>query len=143
MEYNTRDTKTLMKSLYQPKSSLKSVPIHRLHKPKSIQNYLKDHYDVEISYDKAYRAQQRAIILINGSHEEAYARLPKYCEEIQCSNPGSTVHLDIEPTTSQFKRVFICFAASVMGFAYCRPLLGLDGTHLKHTYQGTKRFECF
>src|SRR5579859_2052220 len=109
-------------------------------KPKSIQNHFKDTYRIEISYDKAYRAKQRAIKLINGSHEEAYSRLPKYCEEIQHSNPGSTVHLEVDPTTSRFRRVFISFAACVMGFTYCRPLLGLDGTHLKHTYQGTQRF---
>jgi hypothetical protein len=109
-------------------------------KPKAIQSYFKDHYGVEISYDKAYRAKQRAIKLINGSHEEAYSCLPKYCEEIQRSNPGSTVHLEIDPTTNPFRCVFICFAACAMGFAYCRPLLGLDGTHLKHIYQGTQRF---
>ena len=105
-------------------------------KPKAIQNHFKDIYGVGISYDKAYRAKERAVKVINGSHEEAYSRLPKYCEEIQRSNPGSTVQLDVDPTTNRFKRVFICFTASAMGFAYCRPLLGLDGTHLKHTYQG-------
>jgi hypothetical protein len=109
-------------------------------KPKSIQNYFKDRYSVEISYDKAYRAKQCAITIIDSSHEEAYASLPKYCEEIQRSNPGSTVQLEVDPATNRFRRVFICFAASAMGFAYCRPLLGLDGTHLKHTYQGTNRF---
>ena len=73
---------------------------------------------------------------VNGSYEEAYNSLPKYCQEIQRSNPGSTVQLDIDPMTNQFKRLFICFAASAIGFAFCRPLLGLDGTHLKHKYQG-------
>ena len=69
----------------------------------------------------------------------AYSLLPKYCDEILRSNPGSTVKLEVDPTTSRFKRVFICFAVSALGFAYCRPLLGLDGTHLKHTYQGNIR----
>jgi len=105
-------------------------------KPNAIKNYFKDQYGVEISYNKAYRAKQRAVEQINGSHEEAYNLLPKYCEEILRSNPGSTVQLEIDPITNRFKRIFICFAASAAGFAYCRPLLGLDGTHLKHTYQG-------
>lgn len=85
---------------------------------------------------KAYRGRECAIEFINGSHEEAYSYLPKYCEEIQRSNPGSTVQLDVDPTMHRFKCVFISFAASAMGFAYCWPLLGLDGTHLTHTFQG-------
>jgi zinc finger SWIM domain-containing protein 3 len=118
------DTATSMKSLFRPKSSPKSVLIRRLN-PKVIQDHFKDIYGIRISYMKAYRGRERAIKFINGSHEEAYSRLPKYCEEIQHSNPGSTVQLDVDPTTRRFKRVFISFAASAMGFAYCRPLLGL------------------
>ena len=105
-------------------------------KPQVIKDHFKDLYGVSISYKKAWRARERAIEFINGSHEEAYSHLPKYCEEIQRSNPGSTVQLDVDPTTHRFTRVFISFAASAMGFAYCRPLLGLDGTHLTHTFQG-------
>jgi hypothetical protein len=111
--------------------------------PKAIQNHLKDQYGVDISYHKAYRAKERVVKLINGSHEDAYNCLPKYCNEIQRSNPGSTVQLDINPTTNQFQRLFICFAASALGFAYCRPVLGIDGTHLKHKYQGTNSIVCF
>ena len=59
------------------------------------------------------------------------------CDEVLRSNPGSTVTLEIDPDTSQFKRLFICFATSAIGFAYWRPILGLDGTHLKHKYQGS------
>ena len=105
-------------------------------KPKAIEDHFKDMYGVKISYQKAYRARERARQIIDSSHEEAYSHLPKYCEEVQRSNPGSTVQLDVDPNMNQFKRVFICFAASAMGFAYCRSLLGLDGTHLTHIYQG-------
>ena len=104
--------------------------------PKAIQNHFKEQYGVTITYQKSWRARERATKVINGSHEEAYKSLPKYCQEIQRSNPGSVVQLDVDPTTNRFNRVFICFGASAMGFAYCRPLLGLDGTHLKHMYKG-------
>ena len=105
-------------------------------KPEVIKNHFKDVYGVKISYKKAWRARERAIEFINGSHKEAYSRLPQYCEEIQCSNPGSRVELDVDPTTHRFKRMFISFAASAMGFASRCPLLGLDGTHLTDTFQG-------
>jgi hypothetical protein len=55
--------------------------------PKAIQNHLKEQYGVTIGYHKAYRAKERAVKVINGSHEEAYKTLPKYCEEIQVQTP--------------------------------------------------------
>ena len=32
--------------------------------------------------------------------------------------------------------MFVCYSASAIGFAYCRPVLRLDGTHLKTKYKG-------
>ena len=58
---------------------------------KAIQNHFKDLYSVGISYDEAYRTKERAVRVINSSHEEVYSRLPKYCEEIQYSN-SSQLH---------------------------------------------------
>ena len=107
--------------------------------PRAIMCDMKTKYGVEMSYQKARRAKERALDHINGSHEDAYKYLPKYCQEIERSNPGSIVKLEVNPETNQFKRLFICFAASAMGFAYCRPVLGLDGTHLKHKYQGMNK----
>ena len=51
-------------------------------KPKAIQDHFKDLYGVKISYQKAYRARERACQIVDGSHE-AYALLPKYCKEVQ------------------------------------------------------------
>jgi hypothetical protein len=63
----------------------------------------------------------------------------------QCLSTASTlnkailevhsVHLDIT-SENQFQRVFICHAASAIGFSHCLPLLRIDGTHLKTRYQG-------
>src|SRR5271169_4141729 len=36
----------------------------------------------------------------------------------------------------KFHRLFVCYVASAGGFAYCRALIGLDGTHLSHKYLG-------
>lgn len=55
--------------------------------PKAIRNHFKDQYGVEISYSKAYRGRERALNVINGSHEEAYRSLPKYCDENSSFKP--------------------------------------------------------
>jgi hypothetical protein len=96
---------------------------------------MKTEFAVEITYSKALRAKELALEVIYGKHEDAYKAMPQYCFNIEQSNPGSTVHLDIT-SENQFRRVFICYAASAIAFSHCLPLLGIDGTHLKTPYQG-------
>ena len=72
---------------------------------------------------------------INGSFEDAYKQLPEYCENLKKSNPFTTAIVDATPE-GRFSRIFISFGASAQGFRFYRPILGLDGTHLKSKYQG-------
>ncbi|MQL94571.1 hypothetical protein Taro_027221 [Colocasia esculenta] len=60
------------------------------------------------------------------------------CIPYHQSNPGSILSLEVDPETQRFKRIFICFEASAYGFEVgCRPMLFLDGTHIKqHRVQG-------
>jgi len=91
---------------------------------------------VKISYSTAYRAKEHANELNNGTHVAAYQALPKYCEDVLSSNPNSVAILEKTPD-DKFYRLFICYGACATGFIHCRPLLGLDSTHLKHKYQST------
>jgi hypothetical protein len=77
----------------------------------------------------------QALVDINGTHEDAYKHLPQYCKDLENSNPNSVIVLE-NTADNKFKRLFISYGASATGFAHCRPLLGLDGTHLKAKYQG-------
>src|SRR5579859_693644 len=90
---------------------------------------------IEITYSKAFRAKEFALEAIYGTHEDAYKAMPKYSTSIEETNPSSVIRLDIT-AENQFQRVFICYGACAIGFAHCRPLLGLDGTHIKTRYQG-------
>ena len=105
------------------------------YRPSHLVKDMKTEFAVEITYSKALRAKELALEAIYGKHEDAYRAMPQYCFNIEQSNPGSTVHLDIT-SENQFRRVFICYAASAIGFSHCLPLLGIDGTHLKTRYQG-------
>lgn len=91
---------------------------------------------VKITYSTAYRAKEQANEINNGTHDAAYQALPKYCEDIVNSKPNSVAILEKTPD-NKFRRLFISYSACAIGFVHCRPLLGLDGTHLKHKYQGT------
>ncbi|KAL5576963.1 hypothetical protein UlMin_018662 [Ulmus minor] len=58
---------------------------------------------------------------------------------ISTTNPGSMaiIHSDASNQPPNFKRIFICLAASRNGFLEgCRPVIGLDGCHLKGPYRG-------
>jgi hypothetical protein len=98
-------------------------------KPKNIQEYFKDHYGV--IHESLHRAKECALKLMNGSHEEAHSRLPKYCEEIQRSNTGSTGQLDVDPNDETVSTCIHLLCCKCYGLCLFRPLLGLDGTHLK------------
>ena len=38
--------------------------------------------------------------------------------------------------TKIFQRIFKAFHPSIEGFNHCRPILGIDGTHLYGKYKG-------
>jgi hypothetical protein len=61
--------------------------------------------------------------------------MPKYAADIEKTNPNSIAVVEATPD-NRFRRAFISFGASTTGFAHCRPLLGIDGTHLKTRYKG-------
>lgn len=93
---------------------------------------------IKVSYAKAFRAKQKAINDLNGTPEEGYANLPQYCDKLREANPDSSIILEMAPSDvdMKFKRLFIAYRATIDGFVHCKPLLGLDGTHLTSKYGG-------
>ncbi|KAK8617549.1 hypothetical protein V6N13_080459 [Hibiscus sabdariffa] len=76
-----------------------------------------------------------AIENLNGNHKEQYAKLYAYLDELSQSNPGTTTVCKLDER--KFERLYICMQAMKDGFkAGCRPIIGLDGCHLKGYYQG-------
>src|SRR5579859_5825006 len=115
---------------------LKEEPFYR---PVDIVKDVQRQLGVKITYSKAFTAKEHANEMNNGTHDTAYQALPKYCQDIIASNPNSVAILEKTPE-NKFHRLFICYGACSTGFVYCRPLIGLDGTYLKHKYQGTIHF---
>ncbi|KAK8547868.1 hypothetical protein V6N13_123294 [Hibiscus sabdariffa] len=76
-----------------------------------------------------------AIENLNGNHKEQYAKLYAYLDELRQSNPGKTTVCKLDDR--KFERLYICMQAMKDGFkAGYRPIIGLDGCHLKGYYQG-------
>lgn len=94
---------------------------------------------LDCSKEKAYRAKRFASEYLMGTYKEQYAKLWDYAAEIKRSNPGSTVmiHSSFEDGKPVFKRIYICYKGCMEGFNEgCRPLIGLDGCHLKGHHSG-------
>jgi len=104
-------------------------------RPTDIKKDIHRVYGIEIPYSRALATKEWAFNIINGTHEESYAKLPKYCEQLLVANPRSFREYE-RTDTNQFRRLFLGYNASAMGFVSCKLLLSLDGTSIKNKYQG-------
>ena len=109
-----------------------------LYHHKDIQRDICRELGIQVSYIQVYHAKEEGLEAINGTEEESYNKIPQYCEDLKRNNLGRTIVLECTPEEDgrRFNGLFICYGASAIGFQYCRPVLGLDGTHLKSKYHG-------
>ncbi|XP_074300885.1 uncharacterized protein LOC141632222 [Silene latifolia] len=95
---------------------------------------------IEVKYGVCWLARARAKLMIFGDGADQYARVWDYVAALLKYNPGSTAIVmvdNIERPPPIFQRMYICFKAVKDGFlAGCRPLVGVDGFHLKGAYPG-------
>ncbi|KAL4394306.1 hypothetical protein AHAS_Ahas02G0138800 [Arachis hypogaea] len=97
---------------------------------------IQDKYMANISVGKTYWARRKAREEVHGRAIQQYGKLRDYCTEILRANPGSslTILVDRPSLTHQprFMRMYMCLDAVKKGFlAGCRPIIGVDGCHLK------------
>nr|GMC60104.1 uncharacterized protein LOC109174707 [Ipomoea batatas] len=108
----------------------------------AFKEHVRSKFNCQLTRNQAYLAKKKALKKIDGLDSEQFLLLNDYCEELRRSNPGSTVKmkLDSEFTVNgrpRFERLYICFAGCKEGFVRgCRPIIGLDGCHLKGTQKG-------
>ncbi|XP_021737708.1 uncharacterized protein LOC110704226 [Chenopodium quinoa] len=87
-----------------------------------------------------YRLKKYVIEELFGGHDESYSHLPRYADMICATNPKSKAFVgwtlsESIPRVNLFTSMFISFAGQWKGFlAGCRPLIGVDGAHLKGNY---------
>ncbi|KAI5682358.1 hypothetical protein M9H77_03586 [Catharanthus roseus] len=67
-------------------------------------------FQTSCTYKPAWYARKFAIERVFGSWDTTFSILPKYLQDVQDLNPD--------------------------GFSYCRPVISVDGTHLRGPYKG-------
>ncbi|XP_071932868.1 uncharacterized protein [Coffea arabica] len=109
-------------------------------KVKNILSDVKENLKVDVSYKKAGYARRKAIELVFGSWEANFSELPQYLDALVQSNPGTVVewshHSDSSDRVKTFKYVFWAFGPAIEAFHMCRPVICVDGTHLRGEYKG-------
>ncbi|KAK8714245.1 hypothetical protein V6N13_149438 [Hibiscus sabdariffa] len=84
---------------------------------------------------KCVRAKNLVLGKLHGNYSEQYAKLYAYLAELRGSNLETTTVCKLDE--GRFERLYLCMQAMNDGFKVgCRPIIGLDGCHLKGYYQG-------
>lgn len=102
---------------------------------KAIQDDIRERYGVKISSDIAAGAKKIALRCIYGAIDQAYELLPDYASMIERTNPGSLSKV-ITDGDGRFAGYFVAYACHLQGFAWCRPLIFLDGGFIKESHGG-------
>ncbi|XP_058746584.1 uncharacterized protein LOC131619513 [Vicia villosa] len=95
---------------------------------------------------KVYNYTQ-AIEQVYGNWEESYKELPRYLNALCTYAPGTVYEMETFPAYAPngtlvsgngiFRRLFWAFQPCIRGFAFCKPIIQIDGTWLYGKYKGT------
>ncbi|CAK8574982.1 unnamed protein product [Lathyrus sativus] len=99
------------------------------------------------SYRKTWIARNKAIEQVYGNWESSYNELPHFLLALKKYVPGTVLEIETLPMHTSdgtivegkhiFHRLFWAFQPCIRGFAYCKPILQIDGTWLYGKYKGT------
>ncbi|XP_058733247.1 uncharacterized protein LOC131604849 [Vicia villosa] len=111
---------------------------------KTIISHILATYNYTPSYRKIWLVKTKAIKLVYGNWEDSYKQLPRFLSALQIYAPRTVTILETLPaqfpngTCLQGNMIFHrLFRPCVQGFAYCKPILQIDGTWLYEKYKGT------
>ncbi|KAH9652077.1 SWIM-type domain-containing protein [Citrus sinensis] len=93
--------------------------------------------NVHTCHNEAYRAREVGLEIVRGNPAESYNLLPKYSHVLTTANEGTVTHLE-QDGDGNFLYYFVALGSSIKGFMqYIRPVIAVDGTHLKGLYRGS------
>ncbi|XP_069150211.1 uncharacterized protein [Solanum lycopersicum] len=113
----------------------KMVNYKRIYTPRDIIDDIREYYGVEIFYQQAWRAKERALSMIRGKPSAGYRRMLQYIHMLKTVYPDSYIRMH-KTEEDEFMYLFIALRPFIRGFKYCRPVVVVDGAHLSGAYKG-------
>ena len=80
-------------------------------------------------------ARETAFHSIRGTLKESYQTLPLWCLMLEANNPGTITRIETDDENC-FLYFFMALGQTIAGFKKVRPIVAVDGTHLKGKYRG-------
>ncbi|XP_027335371.1 uncharacterized protein LOC113849571 [Abrus precatorius] len=111
-----------------------------------IQERISGQFGYSISYKKAWKAKQKAIVTVFGDWDKSYAALPRWLEYMQLHAPGSVYKIEttdyveghiVDNRYRVFHRLYWSFKQCHEAFNFCKPIIQVDGTFLYGKYRQT------
>ncbi|GJT90654.1 transmembrane 9 superfamily member 11-like protein [Tanacetum coccineum] len=109
----------------------------RIYRGKEIMTDMNARFKIDISYSQAWRAKCYALQLLRGTPRESFSELPLYCHNLKLKNQGTITHIETDDE-DRFEIFFLAIGAVIRTFVlHMRPLIIIDGAHLKGEFLGT------
>ncbi|ANM69021.1 mutator transposase MUDRA protein [Arabidopsis thaliana] len=107
--------------------------------PLDIQRHIKEQWKLVSTIGQVQDGRLLALKWLKEEYAQQFAHLRGYVAEILSTNKGSTAIVDTIRDANEndvFNRIYVCLGAMKNVFYFCRPLIGIDGTFLKHAVKG-------
>ncbi|XP_024011405.1 uncharacterized protein LOC112086665 [Eutrema salsugineum] len=108
--------------------------------PMKIEETVLEKWGINVTRSQCQAARNKALRWIETEYNLQFARLRDYAAELIDSNKGSTVVIETLKNAEgkeEFNRFYVCFdVIKTTCKETCRPLVGLDGTFIKHKIKG-------
>ncbi|XP_016572086.2 uncharacterized protein LOC107870170 isoform X1 [Capsicum annuum] len=108
----------------------------RIHTLDDIIEDIKNAFDVDINYQKTWRAKERVIGMLRGKPTDGHPQMARYVYMLNFVYPGSHIRMH-KSEDNKFMYLFVALQLLKSGFEYCRPIVVVDGAHLSGAYKGT------
>ncbi|XP_060190479.1 uncharacterized protein LOC132619660 [Lycium barbarum] len=108
----------------------------RKYTPNDIAEDVRNDLGMDVSYMVAWWAKEKAMKDVMGEPSDSYKKLPGYLYILDKTYPGSHIRMR-KSDENEFLYLFIALYAFIKGFHCCRPIVVVDGSHLKTAYNGT------
>ncbi|XP_071718142.1 uncharacterized protein [Rutidosis leptorrhynchoides] len=109
----------------------------RVYRPNDIRTDMYARFKISLSYHQAWKAKCYTIEMLRGSLEDSFQVLPNYLYNLRLSNPSSVTNIRTD-NEGRFVMSYMSIGAATRSFVnYARPVIIVDGAHLKSRYLGT------